>query len=287
MLLVNGESVEEDFVEECFSRIKTEEEQRIQGPCCERDPEFYAQAEQEVIDAILISQEAEKRYPVISEGELKPALKQMIDSYREHGASWDFLDGQRETMREELSASMRMDKLVADLLGGDVAVSDEEVRGFYDEVKGEYLTPAEARPLHFFKTLKEGVSHPELFREMCQFREEVLDGADFLELAERETEKSTDEIDLDWIPLDRPTNPFEATLFSLREGEVSPVIVYEHALHLIKVVGRKDEHQPSLEEVLEEVTQRALGRKKRVALQALAVELRDSAVIEKEGSRTN
>ncbi|MDB4499869.1 peptidylprolyl isomerase, partial [Akkermansiaceae bacterium] len=231
--------------------------------------------------SILIAQEAEKRFEEIPEEEVTPKLKEMIDAYREHGASWDMLDAQRDMMRHEISASLRMDKLIADLLGDDNAVSEEEVRAFYDEHRKEYQTPAEARSLHLMKTLNEETTSDEVFSKLCVVREEILEGGDFEEIAKRETEKSTGELDLGWISLDRPTNPFEATLFSMRDGEVSPVIVYEHAMHLVKVVELKPEQVVPFEEVKEELENRALARKRRDALQSLAVELRKDAVIEK------
>ena len=281
MLRVNGELVDPELVEETFSRIKAEAEQRLQISCCERDPEFYEQAEGEVADSILIAQEAEKRFKEIPEEEIKPQLKEMIDTYRSHGASWEMLEAQRDMMRHEIAASMRMDKLISDLLGSDETVSEEELEAFYQEFIDDYRSPAEASSLHIMKTLNENTTPIAVFNLMCKLREEAMNGGDFEEIAKRETEKSTGELDLGWITLDRPTNPFEATLFSMREGEISPVIVYEHALHLIKVTGRKEERLVPKEEIHEELSHRALARKKRLALQALAKELRKTAVIEK------
>lgn len=281
MLRVNGELVDPELVEETFSRIKAEAEQRLQISCCERDPEFYEQAEGEVADSILIAQEAEKRFKEIPEEEIKPQLKEMIDTYRSHGASWEMLEAQRDMMRHEIAASMRMDKLISDLLGSDETVSEEEVEAFYQEFIDDYRSPAEASSLHIMKTLNENTTPIAVFNLMCKLREEAMEGGDFEEIAKRETEKSTGELDLGWITLDRPTNPFEATLFSMLEGEVSPVIVYEHALHLIKVTGRKEERLVPKEDIHEELSHRALARKKRLALQALAKELRKTAVIEK------
>lgn len=281
MLRVNGELVDQELVEETFHRVKSAEEQKLLVSCCERDPEFYEQAEQEVADSILIAQEAEKRFEVISEEEIKPKLKEMIDTYREHGASWDMLEAQRDMMRHEIAASMRMDKLIGDLLGDDDKVSEEEVKAFYEEHRNEYRTPAEARSLHLMKTLNENTTAEEVFSKMCAVREEALEGGDFEEIAKRETEKSTGELDLGWISLDRPTNPFEATLFSMRTDEVSPVIIYEHAMHLVKVMERKEEEVVPMEEVREELENRALARKRREALQALAGKLRETAKIEK------
>ena len=281
MLRVNGELVDQELVEETFHRVKTAEEQRVQVSCCERDPEFYEQAEQEVADSILIAQEAEKRFETIPEDEITPRLKEMIDAYREHGASWDMLEAQRDMMRHEIAASLRMDKLIAELLGADNGVTEEEVRAFYEENRQEYRTPAEARSLHLMKTLNEDTTADVVFAKLRAVREEALEGGDFEEIAKRETEKSTGDLDLGWIPLDRPSNPFEATLFSMREGEVSPVIVYEHAMHLVKVTEVKPEKVVPYEDVREELESRALARKRREALQSLAVSLRESAVIEK------
>ncbi|MDA7538551.1 peptidyl-prolyl cis-trans isomerase [Akkermansiaceae bacterium] len=282
MLRVNGELVHPDLIEETFSRIKAAAEQETQGSCCERDPEFREQAENEVADSILIAQEAEKRHPEIPEEEVKPQLKELIDKYREHGASWEMLEAERDNMRYEISASLRMEKLIDELLGDDDQVTPDEVQAFYEEFEKDYRIAAESRCLHMMKPIAEHKSLPDLYQKMCEIREEALvEGADFIEIAKRETEKSTNEIDLDWIDLDRPTNPFESILFSLREGEVSPVMTYEHAFHIIKVTGIKPGHVTPLEEVQKEVEDRALARKKRKALQVLADTLRQEAEIER------
>jgi parvulin-like peptidyl-prolyl isomerase len=52
-------------------------------------------------------------------------------------------------------------------------------------------------------------------------------------------------------------------------------------MHLVKVVELKSEQVVPFEEVKEELENRALARKRRDALQSLAVELRKDAVIEK------
>lgn len=280
MLRVNGELVNPDLVEETFSRIKAEAEQRLQAPCCEKDPEFQEQAEREVADSILIAQEAEIRFPEIPEEEVKPQLKEVIDRYREHGASWEMLEQQRDSLRYEISASVRMEKLIGSILGDDNCVSEAECEAFYLEFLDDYRTRPEARCLHLMKPISEEVAPPELYQKMCDLREEALAGADFEELARRESEKSTGEVDLGWIDLDRPTNPFEAMLFSLRDGEISPVMMYEHAFHLIQVTGLKAAQITPLDEVREEIEQRAHARKKRNALQGLADVLRPNAKIE-------
>ncbi len=284
MLRVNGELVSPDLIEESFSRIKAAAEQRLQTSCCEMDPEFRAEAEQEVTDSILIAQEAEKLYPTIPEEELKVELKRMIDLYREHGASWEMLEQQRDHLRNEISATLRMEKLIDKVIGGDDVVTNEQAEQYYHEHQDDYTSPAESSCLHLVKSLREEASlieQEETYQKMVKLREQALDGADFEELAHRETEKPHDEIDLGWFSMEQVTNPFETVLFSLREGEISPVIIYQNAFHLIKVTGCKAPYTQPLDEIREEIEKRALSERKRAALQVLANELRQDAKIER------
>ena len=101
MLRINGELIDPNLLEDAFSRIKSEAEARLQISCCERDPEFMEQAEEEVIDSILIAQEAESRYPTLPEEEVKARLRETIKQFRKHGASWDMLEAQHDQLVDE------------------------------------------------------------------------------------------------------------------------------------------------------------------------------------------
>jgi hypothetical protein len=284
MIRVNGELLDPSLVEATFSRIKGEAEARLQISCCERDDEFMTEAEVEVIDSILIAQEAERRHPEMPEDEVRTRLKETIELYRSHGASWDMLEAQRAQLREECAANLRMETLMEEVLENVPPLTEEDVRSYYTEHQKDYRSQAEVRCLHLMKRLEpdEGSAPPphELLDQLNTLRGELLDGADFAEIAARETDKQDKEIDLDWIPLDRPTNPFESILFSMREGEISPVLSYEHAFHLIKVTGVKPAVAPAFEELEEELRTRAESHRRRTALMALATSLKEQATIE-------
>ena len=56
MLRINGEAVDPGLIEDTFVRLKAEAELLSEVSCCERDDEFRVQAEEEVIDGILLAQ---------------------------------------------------------------------------------------------------------------------------------------------------------------------------------------------------------------------------------------
>lgn len=281
MLRVNGELIDPEMVEETFSRIKSEAETRLQVSCCEKDDEFLAQAEEEVANSVLIAQEAETRFPIIKNEEVLPRLEDMIKLYREQGASWEMLEAQRAQMRMACAANLRMEKLIADETSTNLEATEEEITQFYAENECLYRHDPEAHCLHLIKLFSEANDPNVLYHEVLRLRKKLLAGADFAELSKKETDKLTGEVDLGWIDFDRPTNPFEAMLFSLEEGEISPVLAYEHAFHLVKVVAVKAAYVTPLEDVHEEIATRVVQEKKRAALQKLARTLRESATIEK------
>lgn len=280
MIRVNGELLNPELIEESFARIKTEMEQRSQTSCCERDGEFMQQAEEEVVDSILIAQEAEKCHELLPEDEVRAELEKTIKLYREHGASWEMLEEQRDQLRSEVEANFRIERLIRDHTAEVAPPTEEELRSYYHSGSRDFRTIPEVSCLHLIKLLEGQEDQRSLLEKMADLREQALEGEDFATLALAETDKTSKEIDLGWIPLDRPGNPFEAVLFSLREGEISPVLSYEHAFHLVKVTGRRGGEAPSFEELRDDLESRFLREKRQEALRGLALKLREKATIE-------
>ena len=258
MLRVNGELIDPNLLEDAFARIKSEAEARLQVSCCERDPEFMEQAEEEVIDSVLIAQEAEAQFPTLPDDEVKARLENTLKEYRKHGASWEMLEAQRDSLQDECEANLRMEKFLDGVLAGKTDVSDEDVQSYYKENEREFRTVAEVRVLHFMKSLEKHEDPVLLLEEMGQLRESLVDGADFEKIAKAETEKESGEIDLGWITFDRPSNPIESIMFTMRLAEVSPVIAYEHSYHILKIAEMKPSVVRPFEEVREDIVHLSL-----------------------------
>lgn len=280
MIRVNGELINPNLLEEAFFRIKSEAELRTQASCCERDDEFSKAAEEEVIDSILIAQEAEKSDEDLEEADVKAALEEMIKRYREHGTSWEILEAERDNLREEVRANLRMEQFMGEHLPDVPAPSDEELASYYESRSKEYRSLPEAHCLHLIRMIDGHDDQRALLEEMTALRHRAMAGEDFAELAKAHTEKTSKDVDLGWVPLDRPTNPFETIMFSLLEGEVSPVISYEHALHLVKVTECRGGEVPPFDEIAEELKVKMMSENRQLALRDFAKELRESATIE-------
>lgn len=281
MLRINGEPVDPSLIEDTFARLKAEAEALSQVSCCERDDEFRARAEQEVIDGILLSQEAERRTPEPPADEIRAAFEQTLREWREHGASWELLDSQRSHLRSETVARMKLERFTRELWSTLPELTEDDLREWYRTHPADFRTPAAAQVLHLVHF--PAAEDPwEDYSRMLDLRRRALEGEDFAGLALAHTGKKDREIDLGWIEQERIFNPFEAMLFSLREQEISPVFYYEQAYHLVKAIAIRPADVRPFEEVIDTLREERERHRRREALQALATDLRTTAEIVRE-----
>jgi peptidyl-prolyl cis-trans isomerase D len=174
-----------------------------------------------------------------------------------------------------------MEKFLDDILEGQTGYDDQDLRRYYDDHQREFRTTAEVRVLHLMKALEKHEDPVVLLEDMRELREQLLAGADFEEIARRETEKESGEIDLGWIAFDRPSNPIESIMFTMRLEEVSPVIAYEHSYHILKIAESKPSVVKPFADLREDIEKRVAFERRRNALRAFASGLRKDAKVER------
>ncbi len=280
VLRVNGETIDPELIDEAFHRIKSEAEVATEVSCCERDEEFRQRAEDEVIEGVLLAQEAERRVADPSADEVREALEDSLREWRQHGASWDMLEAQRDQLRDETKARLRMEKFAGQVWADLPEPDGTALRAWFDDHAGRFRRRARAKVRHLVR-FPEGDPQGE-YRLMLSLRERALAGEDFTRLADEHTAREDKETDLGWIEHERLLNTFETMLFSLRDGEVSPVFFYEQCLHLVRIEKLEPEHVPAFEDLEDEIREAFIADQRREALHRLAVKLRETADIVRE-----
>lgn len=281
MLRINGETADPGLIEDAFARLKAEAEMLSEVSCCERDGEFRERAEEEVVDGILLAQEAERSTEQPSAETVRSAFEDTLRQWRKHGASWDLLDAERESLRAETISRLRMESFTEGLWRDLPELTEEDLRAWYQENISRFRTPPSAHVLHLVRFPESGDPWDD-YAAMLDLRRRAFIGEDFEALAKEQTMKRNGEVDLGWIDQERVLNPFEAMLFSLREGEIGPVFFYEQALHLVKAVEVRPATVQPFEEVAESIREDVEHARRLQVLRELAAKLRESAVIERE-----
>lgn len=283
-LSINGEVIPAGLLQEEFEAIKANYERMGSMSCCERDPEFRGYARENVIARVLLNQEAERRFPEVSPEALQASLARLA---AEHGGVEAFCErigvsGPTDPLlQQDLLTGVRMDKLILGISGTEEGrePAEADLQAFYDSTLDAYLTPERIRATHLFKQVEKVEERDTIYDQLRQWRREARAGADFLTIASQHTDKEDKLVDLGWFARGEFSEEFDLILFSLEEGEMSPVFASHWGFHLAQVTGREAPRHLPFAEVFDQVKEQFLTSRRQVCTEQLVQELKEKATI--------
>lgn len=283
MIRVNGQEIDPAWIEQEFQSIKAEYERLGNVSCCERDDEFRSYAKDNLIAQVLISQEAERTEPEPSGEEVEKEFQQLaeqnggeINFLSLHGLSTD----QKSMALEGLAKQLRTRNYTQKIQADPPEFSETACREFYDKNQELFQTEEEARAMHLFRSIRRAEEKWDSYNALKEARAKLQSGADFLEIAETYSEKPVEEADLGFFKRGELMEEFEMVVFSMRDGEVSPVFLSPHGMHLAKRVESKAPQLKPFEEVLEQIRELMLEEWKESRISETVDRLKSSAAIE-------
>lgn len=282
-IYVNDERVDPTWIEGEFGAIKAQAESLGNISCCERDPEFRAQATDNVVARVLLNQESRRRQLTVEESEIDDALARIE---AQHGGREQLLANlglhpcEIEAVRGDITNGLRVEKTLRACLGPPHEPAEEEIRAFYDAHLADYMTEEEARATHIFKNGGKVEERQKIYDELRALRRRALAGEDFDQLAQEHTDKEDKLTDLGWFKQRDFMDEFSLIIFSLEEGEVSPVFPSYFGFHLAKRTGTRAPQPVPYEEIREEIRARLIAEDQQAKSRQLVAQLKGTARIE-------
>lgn len=299
-LVINGEPIDENLVEQEFTNIKSAYERldpTVQ--CCERDGEFRGYAQDNVIARVLLTQEARRTVGPPPAAEVDDAVAKIKE---EHGgeeqfrAAFNLMPEQDDLVRQDVELNLRVQNLLDREIGPPPDPADAPLREYYNAHMDDYMNPERVRASHILKVPQRGEEREAMYNELRALRSGLLDGADFEEAARNHSDKAREQreaagdgdgkdgeddgIDLGYFRRGELMEEFEVVAFSMRVGEVSPVFGTSFGLHIVKLTDRIDATPKPFEEVRDEVRQAYLEEDRTEKVQTLVEQLKAKAAIE-------
>lgn len=264
----------------------------------------------ELIDRALISQEAAARSlapePSRMKAEEQRAVVQLggeekFNAYlREHGLT-------REEFMETVHGPL-FGELLRRELGAQLRVTDEEVRAFYEARRTgeEFKLPERVAASHILVSARRQLITEQIRNEKKlsgdalasaveeemrsrrrraeELRRRVASarGADFEALARAHSDDAATRERggaLGWFPRGAHSPAFDDAAFSLRPGEVGPVVSTEFGYHVVKLTGRESARTLMLEEAAPEIRRRLLARREAETLKRWLQHARKNAEV--------
>ncbi|GMR04480.1 MAG: peptidylprolyl isomerase [Thermodesulfobacteriota bacterium] len=138
-----------------------------------------------------------------------------------------------------------------------VRVTDADIKEYYEKNKERFLNPGEVRASHIL--VRPDMENPDREAAKAEARKKaeallqrLREGADFKEMAKKYSQdpgSGKKGGDLGWFPRGVMVKTFEDAAFSLKKGELSPIVETVFGFHIIRVEDKKEPTLKPLKEV--------------------------------------
>jgi len=141
-----------------------------------------------------------------------------------------------------------------DRVAATMDVSDTALHQYYDSHRDQFRTPERVKVRHILLMTqgKPKADVDKLKAKADDLLKQIKGGADFADLAKKNSDdpgsKGTGG-ELGWIVRGQTVKNFENTAFSLKPGEISPVITTEYGFHILQLEEKQDARLQSFDEV--------------------------------------
>jgi peptidyl-prolyl cis-trans isomerase SurA len=191
----------------------------------------------------------------------------------------------RETFRDRLRSQLQNFAVLQHKIGGLVNVSDQELENYYRTHPQEFQGEEEVKLRHVFLPIPEGASPAEIRRVEAD-GERVLArlraGEDFAKVAREVSRGPSAQSggDLGWLKRGTFQKVLEDAAFSLKPGQVSPLVRAGPGLHVLQVLEKRQAQGRAFADVKEIIRDRLISEQADRYREQYVQELRREAVIE-------
>ena len=231
----------------------------------------------------LLTKEVEKRKIAVTDKEIKATMEQIKSTLPPDKKLETFMK-ENKISKEHIALGIKVSKLVKQEAGNKTKPTQKEISKFYDENKDKFIIPESVHVRHILIAFAEGDDDKvkaEKKVKIENLRKQVVDGADFAEIARKNSDCPSKENggDLGMIKKGQTVKPFEDAAFSQKINSIGPVIATEYGYHIIQVLGLNPQKTAALEEVKGKISSYLEQQKQAAIFNALLKKLRDKAKI--------
>jgi len=283
---VNGEPIERWELE---NAVRASELSASAPVPAERRGDLLRELLAQLVDLHLLGQEARARQIAPTDDEVAAQLDQIRQEFPSEDAFAQALseDGTSlDRVERDVVRRLSVGKLLDMTVLPTISVTDADIRAYYDQNVERFNVGESVRASHILITVAPEAGDAERQRARVK-ADELLNklraGADFEALARAESQdpgSAPQGGDLGFFAKGQMVPAFEAAVFSLEPGAVSPVVETQYGFHIIRQTGRQPPRTAPYAEVRQQVEQLLQTQQAEVQTAELVRRLTASAVIE-------
>jgi parvulin-like peptidyl-prolyl isomerase len=180
----------------------------------------------------------------------------------------------------EVELQFRIERLAIRHAGRIAPPRNKDVVDYYRQHRGNMAVPEAVRAAHIIKNIDEKTPEESALAAIRAVEERIKAGDSFDAIADELSDSPGRGGDLGWFPRGEMVPEFDAVVFALRPGEISPVFRTPFGFHIAKVHEHVAEREATLEEARPQIERHLLAEKHQKALERLCDYLRARARVE-------
>lgn len=238
----------------------------------------------EFIMRTLLIKEVKKKKIAVSDKEIKSETDKIKTNLPPDKKVDEFLK-ENKISKEDIALEIKVEKLLKLKLGKKAKPTQKEISKFYNDNMDKFFNvPENVHVRHILVTIDKGDDDKvkaEKKNKIENLRKQVLDGADFAEVARKNSDCPSKEKggDLGNITRGQTVEPFENAAFSQEKNVIGPVITTDFGYHVIQVLDRNPKKTIALDEVKSKISAYLEQQKKTEAFASIMKKLQENAKI--------
>ena len=280
--VVNGEKIEDSAIQQEAERLRPHY-QRVfadQDPK-EREVQLLDWSKENVIERVLINQEARQNGDKVPPDKVEAALAKLKEQYADPQQLYkDFNASDDEKIKRDIEMQMGVEQRLNEVCSSLPKPSQAAISEYYEQNKEQYKTGERVRVAHIVKYVNWQTDEETAYRQISQAHAELKSGAPFENVVEKYTDCGDNGGDLGFVSRGQMVEEFEDVVFNLGDGAISDDFRSRFGFHIAKAYGREPAVVPSLEEMKDRVTEAVGEQMRSEAIDKFIDELRSKATIE-------
>lgn len=250
-ITINGELVAQQVIEQELQN------QKRQNPHLNEN-QLNVAAQQSIIDWTVIRQEAKKTISTIPAALIDNEYAKLLE---QHGGEEQFFKNFELTAKDvpkikaDIEQNIKISQFLQKLAGDAEEPSEAEIAYYYKKHEQDFTIPEQIHAAHV--EMKPNPANPAVaYNEMKDIRQKLLQGGDFAKIANDFSSCQDEGGDLGWFAPGHMVEGFDAIVFSMNIGEISPIFLTEFGYHIATIYEKKPAQLKPLDEVREEILDR-------------------------------
>jgi parvulin-like peptidyl-prolyl isomerase len=281
-LIVNGEKIEDAAIQQEVERLRPDYERVFADQKAEeREAQLLDWSRENVIEKVLINQEAEKNGDKIPPERVQEALARLKEQYDDPQRLYDDLKAANdEQIKEEIVKQMKVEQRLNQVCKSLPKPSQADIRKYYEENQEQFKSGERARVAHIVKYVNWQTDEQTAYEAISRAYEELKSGTAFETVVDKYTDCADSGGDLGFVMRGQMVEEFEDVVFNLGAGQVSDIFRTRFGFHIAKVYAREPATVAAFEDVKGKVAELVKGKMRSEAIDNFIDGLKSEAKIE-------